>query len=213
MSAATVERYLDRIAAGLDGPRRRRARILAELRDGLDDAVNDQTAHGVPDDQAVAAAIVQFGTPEAITAAFTEELATASARHTLAWFVVTGPMVGVWWLLLMHPEPWRAGLVALLAAIPVLPLVVVALATAAGTLATTGRLMRWLPEAGARRAVAAARAVALVVATGDVLIIGVYAHSGIPLRALAVVALAASLTRIGCAMLAARRASKLLRRL
>jgi hypothetical protein len=31
-------------------------------------------------------------------------------------FVVTGPLVGVWWLLLLHPHPWRAGVAALVAA-------------------------------------------------------------------------------------------------
>ena len=40
----------------------------------------------------------------------------------------------------------------ILAAIPVIPLIIVAIATAVGTLATTGRLMRWLPETGPRRA-------------------------------------------------------------
>jgi hypothetical protein len=40
------------------------------------------------------------------------------------------------------PRPWRTGLVALILAIPVISLIRI-VATA---LATTGRLMRWLPE-------------------------------------------------------------------
>ena len=70
--------------------------------------------------------------------------------------------MGIWWLLLLHPNPWRTGLIAFLAAIPVIPLIIAAIATAGGTLATTGRLMRWLPETGPRRALAATIAIAML---------------------------------------------------
>jgi hypothetical protein len=66
----------------------------------------------------------------------------------MVWFVVAGPLVGIWWLLLLYPSPWRTGLIALVAAIPVIPLIIAAIATAGGTLATTGRLTRWLPGTG-----------------------------------------------------------------
>ena len=206
-------RYLDEIAAGLHGPQRRRARILAELRDGLDDAVAEHTARGLSPQRAVAAATAQFGTPAAVTAAFAGELATAYARHTLAWFVATGPLVGIWWLLLLSRDPLRAGLVALLAAIPILPLIAVAVATAASTLAATGRLMRWLPEANPQRALTATRAVALLAVTGDTAIIGIWLHSDIPVRPLAVVAVAASLTRVACSFIVARRTTAMRHRL
>jgi len=49
------------------------------------------------------------------------------------------------------PRPWRTGLVALILAIPVIPLIPIATATAATALATTGRLMRWLPASGDRK--------------------------------------------------------------
>src|SRR6266508_2213970 len=139
---ARVDAYLGELAHLLRGPRRRRARILAELRDGLDQAIADQTTDGRTEDQAVESAIDQFGTPRAVADAFAGELATAYARHTIAWYIATGPLVGVWWLLLLQPHPWRVGLLAVLAAIPVIPLIPVAIATAAGTFATTGRLMR-----------------------------------------------------------------------
>ena len=73
---------------------------------------------------------------------------------------MTGPLVGVWWLLVLYPTPWRSGVVALFAAIPVFPLIIAAIATAAGTFATTGRLMRWLPEASPRQALLATITVA-----------------------------------------------------
>jgi hypothetical protein len=203
--AKLLATYLGEVAAGLPGPRRCRERILTELRDGLDDAIAEHTTAGLPTDQAVTAAIDQFGSPPAIADAFTAELATAYARRTLAWFIVTGPLVGIWWLLLLHPHPWRTGLVALLAAIPVIPLIVVAIATAAGTFATTGRLMRWLPETTPQRAVAATIAVAALALTGDTVVIGIYAASDLPVQPLAVIAVATSLTRIACSLITARR--------
>jgi len=204
---ARLAAYLAEIAAGLHGPRRRRARILAELRDGLDEAVADHAAAGLPPDRAVTAAIERFGSPRAIADAFAPELAVAYARRTLAWFIATGPLVGIWWLLLLQPHPWRTGVFALLAAIPVIPLIAVAIATAAATFATTGSLMRWLPEATPRRALAATIAVAALALTGDTVVIVLYAASDIPARPLGIIAVAASLTRVACSLLTIRRAA------
>ena len=139
-----IATYLSDVAAELYGPRRRRQAILTELRDGLDQATEDNIAAGITPHRAAVAAISQFGTPQAVADAFGGELATAYARRTTALFILTGPLVGIWWLLLLQPSPWRTGLIALLAAIPVLPLLVIAIATAGGTLATTGRLFRGL---------------------------------------------------------------------
>jgi hypothetical protein len=193
---AALTGYLADLATRLHGPRRRREVILAELRDGLDHATDDHIALGLPPDQAAAAAITQFGTPQAVADAFGGELATAYARRTIAWYIATGPLVGIWWLLLLHPSPWRSGLIALLAAIPVIPLIAIAIAAAAGTVATTGHLMRWLPEASPRRALAATAGIAALCIIGDVTMITVLLLSGTPTRPLAVTALAASLTRI-----------------
>jgi hypothetical protein len=209
---ARINRYLGEIAAGLHGPRGRRERILAELHDGVDQAVADHRARGLPPGPAVDAATAQFGGPQAVAAAFAGELSTAYARRTLAWFVATGPLVGIWWLLLLHPAPWRTGPIALLAAIPIIPLIGVGLAAAIGTLAATGRLMRWLPEAGPRRALTATLGVALLAMIADVAIIGVYRGSGMPIGPLAVVATAASLTRIGYSLIVVRHAIRLRRR-
>ena len=201
--------YLSDVAAQLYGPRRRRATILAELRDGLDQATEDNITAGLTPDQAAAAAITQFGHPRAVGDAFGGELATAYARRTIAWFIVTGPLVGIWWLLLLQPSPWRTGLIALLAAIPVLPLIVIAIATAGGTFATTGRLMRWLPETGPRRALAATITIAAMCIIGDLTMINIFMVSGAPTRPLAVIAIAASLTRIACSITTVRHATRM----
>jgi hypothetical protein len=204
LAASTVARsegqlatYLADLAAELRGPRRRREAILAELCDGLDQATEDRIASGLPAGQAAAAAVTHFGSARAVADAFGGELATAYARRTIACFIATGPLVGIWWLLLLHPSPWRTGLIALLAAIPVTPLIIIAIATAGGTLATTGRLMRWLPETGPRRALAATIAIAMLCMIIDVTMITMYMVSGMPTRPLAVIA---SLTRIACSI-------------
>ena len=216
MSAATAVQanaqhtaYLADLTARLRAPRRRREAILTELRDGLDHATEDHLAAGLPPDQAATAAVAQFGTPQAVADAFAGELAAAYARRTIAWYIATGPLVGIWWLLLLHPSPWRTGVIALVAAIPVIPLIVVAIATAGATIATTGRLMRWLPEASPRRALAATIAIAALCMIGDLTMITIFWLSGTPTRPLAVIAMAASLTRIACSITAMRHATRM----
>src|SRR5215217_9784024 len=131
--------YLSDLAAQLHGPRRRREAILTELRDGLEQATQDRIATGLPPDRAASAAITQFGSPCAVADAFAGELTTAYARRTIACFIATGPLVGIWWLLLLHPGPWRTGLIAFLAAIPVIPLIIAAIATAGPSLRSSAR--------------------------------------------------------------------------
>jgi hypothetical protein len=204
---APLHAYLSDLGGRLRGPRRRRAEILAVLREGLDLAVADHTAAGLPDDRAVTAAIAQFGTPQVVADAFAGELATAYSRRTTAWYIATGPLVGIWWLLLLHPHPWRTGLIALLTAIPAIPLILAAIVTAAGTLATTGRLIRWLPEASPRRALTATTTIAALALAGDFTVIAVYTGSDTAGQTLAVLAIAASLTRITCSLVAIRHAT------
>lgn len=204
---ARIEAYLADLAARLRGPRQRRQQILTELRDGLHHAITDHTTVGLPEDDAVTAAIAQFGTPRTVADAFTGELATAYARRTIACYIATGPLVGIWWLLLLQPNPWHTSLIALLTAIPVIPLIIIAIATAAGTLATTGRLMRWLPEASPHHALTATTTIAALTIGGDVTVIATYLRSDIPAQTLAALAITASLTRIACSLVTMRRAA------
>jgi hypothetical protein len=205
----TLAAYLSDLAAQLRGPRRRREAILTELRDGLEQATEDCTANGLPPDQAAAAAISQFGSPYAVADAFAGELATAYARRTIACFIATGPLVGIWWLLLLHPSPWRTGLIALVAAIPVIPLIVLVIITAGGTLATTGRLIRWLPETGPRRALAATIAIATLCMIIDLTMITIVTVSDAPTGLLMIIACAASLTRIVCSVTTTQHADRM----
>ena len=209
---AQLTAYLADLALRLRGPRRRRDAILAELRDGLHHATEAHTAAGLTPAQAAAAAINQFGHPQAIADAFAGELATAYARRTIAWYIATGPLVGIWWLLLLQPQPWRTGLIALLAALPALPLIALGVATAAGTFATTGRLMRWLPETSPHRALVATTAIGTLCVIGDITVITMFAMSAAPARPLAAIAVAASLTRIACSIIVIRTATQIRRR-
>ncbi len=103
-------------------------------------ALATRIANGLPDAEAAQAAIAEdFGTPDVVADAFAGELATAYASAPVALFVLTGPLVGIWWLRLLQPHPWQAGLGAIILAIPVLPLIPIAIAAAATALATTGR--------------------------------------------------------------------------
>jgi hypothetical protein len=201
--------YLSDLTGRLRGPHRRREAILTELRDGLEHAAEDHIAAGLPPERAATAAIAQFGTPQTVANAFSGELATAYARRTIACFIATGPLVGIWWLLLLHPSPWRTGLIALVAAIPVIPLIVIAITTAGATLATTGRLMRWLPETGPPRALTATTAIAALCMIGDLTMITTYLLSGMPGRTLTAIAIAASLTRIAGSITAIRHATQM----
>jgi hypothetical protein len=211
LTAPAIEAYLAELAASLQGPRGHREQILAELGDGLRQATEHHLAAGLPHEVAVATAIAEFGAPQRVATAFAGELATAYARRTIAWFIATGPLVGIWWLLLLHPAPWRSGVVALIAAIPVVPLVAVAIATAAGTFATTGRLIRWLPETNAQRALSATIAVASLTLAGDVTIIALFARSTLRWQALAALAIGASLVRIACSLVTLRHATAMRR--
>jgi hypothetical protein len=198
---APVDAYLADVGHRLRGPRRRREQILAELRDGLELAVDEQA----PSADAAGQAIARFGGADVVARAFAGELATAWARRAIAWYVATGPLVGVWWLLLFHALPWRTGAIALVVAIPALPLVVLAIATALGTFAATGRLMRWLPEAGPHRALAFVMVIALLVVAGDLTMVVAFARSDLAATSVAVIAVTASLVRIACGLVVVRR--------
>lgn len=195
--------YLADLAARLRGPRHARAAILTEIEDGLYQAAEAHTARGMTPEAAASTAVAQFGTPRAVAAGFAGELATAHARHVIAAFLITGPLVGIWWLLLLDPRPWRGGPAALITAIPAIPPLAVAIALASLTLATTGRLIRWLPETGSGRALTASVTIAALCLAGDLTVLGVLTDHTVTAHAapgaLAVTAATGSLIRVAFA--------------
>ena len=161
-SGPALERYLAEFTAGLPGPARARAGIVAELRSGLLDAADAQRSAGLPPDRAELAAIREFGDPAGIAAAFRPEIAARQARRVALMLLVTGPLVGLLWIaeaVSSHagaqsgrPWPWAAPAPGLLLAAAV---GVTAWAAMIG-IASTGRLTRWLPARPRRAPTAAA---------------------------------------------------------
>lgn len=202
-----VDHFLASLARDLPGPRGARAAALDEIRDGLHQAIAGHTARGLPPQLAAQAAVADLGSPARIAEAFAPEFATIQARSTLLAFLITGPLVGVWWLLLLAPEPWppRPGVVW--AAIPALPLIGVAIAAAVVILATTGSLIRWLPESAPQRALLGTAGVAIGCVLGDLTVLVTLVARSLATTwqaptALALVAVAGSLIRIPLACLA-----------
>jgi hypothetical protein len=198
--AGEIAGYLADLDRRLRGPRRKRADIVAEIGDGLLAAADRHRDRGATPLAAARAALTQLGPPEAVVRAFAGELATARARHLLAALLLTGPLVGVWWLLLLTPA-WPTHPTQLWAAIPVLPLVGAAVVAAGAVLTTTGGHARRLPRLSPRRAqlsvqvvvaACAATDVTMLVVLGAVTIAGATGHPPV----LVVAAAAASLARL-----------------
>lgn len=218
---AAVDNYLAMLAKDLPEPRAARAAAVDEVREGLLEAIAGHVARGLPQPLAARTAVAEFGPPTTVAGAFAPEIATSQARRILFGFLITGPLVGIWWLLLLTSPTWPRHPQTLWAAIPALPLVAVAVAAAVVILATTGSLIRWLPESTPERALLAATAIALGCMTGDLTVLATLAFRVIatlwqPPVALAAVAIAASLVRIPFAwwaMLRCRRTTEDLRRI
>ncbi|PWK89506.1 hypothetical protein C8D88_102780 [Lentzea atacamensis] len=186
-----IDTYLAALAARLPGPRRAREAVLDELRDGITEAMSRRADIGLRPAAAAEAALAEFGTVDEVATAFAGELATRQARQVILALMLTGPLVGVWWLLLLAPRS-PVG-------IPALPLIGAAVLTGLIALATTGQLTRWLPAAPPDFAVTAATAVAGACVVGDVtMLVGFAAHTPAVVGWTAVIAVAASLFRIAC---------------
>jgi hypothetical protein len=188
----TFDAYLDAVGQRLAGPGPVRASILDELRDGLHQAA---VAHRGTTDPA-AAAIAEFGTPAQVAGAFAGELAGAQARRTARGYLLTGPPVGVLWVLALTADgdpldvigPWRL--------VPPVPVVAAAVLAAVLVLAGTGRASRWV-RVPARRIADAG--IAMVVATigGDLLMLTVATHwLPEPLSLIAALAVISSAVRL-----------------
>lgn len=140
-----VGAYLDAVGHHLAGPARTRRAILDELRDGLHEAIAAHRRSGSTPEQAVIAALDEFGPAAALAAGYADELATARARRTTSAYLASGPVVGVCWLpLLTTPDTWRHGAAAVSAAIPVLPMITTAAVIGAVVLLLTGRVAHHL---------------------------------------------------------------------
>jgi len=195
-----VERYLSDLETHLQGPRRARAAILAESRDGLHQAIDSHLARGHHPTAASELAIAEFGAPITVAAAFAGELAISQARHTIRALLFTGPLVGVCWLFLLVPR-WPVDPRELWTDIPILPVIGLAVATGAIILITTGNLSRYFPEPRPAQALSAAASIGGACLAADMVLLVILAtqishgqHTSAPL---AVLAAGLSLVRLG----------------
>ncbi|MGB8385351.1 MAG: permease prefix domain 1-containing protein [Dermatophilaceae bacterium] len=213
-----IEDYLANLAKDLPGPRTARAAAVDEIRDGLIEGITRRTAGGLPTETATRAVLAELGPPGALAQALATELATVQARRTLLAFLTTGPLIGMCWLLLLAPHSWPPQPGSMWAAVPALPIIAVCVATTVITLATTGSLIRWLPESGPQQALLATTGVGIGCVLADLTVLTTLAvrTSGTdwqPPLALAAAASAASLVRIACACRAMRRCRSTLKHL
>lgn len=199
-----IEPYLAAVATGLVGPRAARTAILDELRDGLQEAATLRRARGAAPEAAVVEVLREFGPPAALATSFAGELATCRARRTALTYLLTGPLVGLAWLLMLAPTSWlRRGPTALWAAIPATPVIGIAAVAGLLVLAATGRPSRWL-ELPSGHVLHGAFIVIAAAALGDLIML-ILATQSAASRAsptLAVLAVTASVVRLGCGLAA-----------
>lgn len=227
--AGSVEGYLAALDARLAAPRRVRAAVLAELEDGLLEAVAVRVAAGLAEPAAGAAALAEFGDPATVAAAFQPGLAARQARATVAGLLRSGPLLGLCWgatLLASGVTPWhRPHAGPLTVALPLVGLLVAVVWLAAvATFAATGRLglslarrssaagagSAWQGSAGVRLAGYAAATAGLLCATLDLSALAALAWvaanaPGAVAAVPAAVAASASLVRLPTAAVASRR--------
>jgi hypothetical protein len=185
-AGSTIDGYLDRLAAALPGPARARAAILAELRAGLLDATEARRQTGLKPFAAAQAATREFGDATKLAAVFRPELATAKARRLAFTLLASAPLIALAWaaaaigshLGARHALPWQwsGASPAWQIALPLAAAAfVVGVCTAAATVATTGRLTRWLPDC-ARLAPTSAITAGLAAGAVDLILLLLLTH-------------------------------------
>ena len=207
-STTALERYLGELSARLRGPRAARTRVLAEIRDGLTETVDAHLANGIPPDVAATTAIAQFGDPATVARSSPPNwpppppgAPSPPSSRPDRWSASGGCCCST-------PHRGAAGSSPRLSPSRLCRSIALAIATAAGTFATTGRLIRWLPETPAPRALTATIAIAALCLAADLTVLGVLAAhlaaGGHLLGPLIAAAVTASILRIAAATTAIR---------
>ncbi|MFS8201093.1 permease prefix domain 1-containing protein [Streptomyces sp. CWNU-52B] len=143
-----VEDYVASLSAALHGPARAKARMVAEVREGLTDAVSEHTREGLTYQRAASRAMREFGTTDELVVSWQQELTIAQARHTARAVALALPFVITCWYLVRNSYYSQDGQLprtAQLLAVHLAGVAAGAALLAAATLAATGTLARWLP--------------------------------------------------------------------
>ncbi|WP_067690996.1 hypothetical protein [Nocardia jejuensis] len=144
MSRSVIDDYLDDLNTRLTGTWSERRAILAEIGDGLQDAVDHHRAQGLSLSQSRIAAVEEFGGARVIAAEFAPVLSSKRIHRYACAFTTMGPVIGVLW--------GGAALLGSFCAVPrwltIAGLVLMAVAVVIGVpftataIASTGRLVR-----------------------------------------------------------------------
>jgi hypothetical protein len=100
-----LDRHVAALGAALRGPDALRRDVLAEVRDGLQDAAQAYRSRGRAPADAAAVAVAEFGPVDDLAPLYQAELTTAQARRTALVVVLLFPALLLGWDLL-----WSAGL-------------------------------------------------------------------------------------------------------
>ncbi|WP_327251488.1 permease prefix domain 1-containing protein [Streptomyces sp. NBC_01244] len=143
-----IDAYAATLSQALHGPARAKARMIEELRGGLEDTAATYAESGVPAGRAVELAVRDFGTPHLVAPAFQRELTIAQTRHTARAAALAVPLVVGCALLVWGAGHYRTAQLPHASQLLIVLLAGVAAASsalAAAALAATGRLARRLP--------------------------------------------------------------------
>lgn len=150
---AYIEAHLSELASALRGPSRLKSRMVAELREGLYDAMGDlshgtHADHAAHDPHPARQAIDDFGTVAELAPSFQRELTIAQARLTARTLIAAVSLLSLGWYLLAHPTQLATHPLPRPTQLLLLHLGIVTTAAAllaAASLAATGALARHLP--------------------------------------------------------------------
>jgi HAAS len=144
--SADLDTFVSALREYLPGPSKLRAEILAEVRDGLIESVDDHVGAGLEEQDARDRALREFGDPIALARSFLPELAAERARRTAQAVLLTAPLVIGLWLAAARSRPVARtgglfdGAVAHATAAALIAAVLLA---GLSTIAITGRATRW----------------------------------------------------------------------
>jgi hypothetical protein len=206
----SLRAYLARLDSAMPLAGRPRRRILAEVADGLQCAVDEHLAGGATAADAGRAAVAEFGDPADLGRMFTREQARSLSHRVGLGLVVTGPAVGLAWMWsyaaasgrgLADEIGTRLATTAWLA--PMLVLSVGAAIVAIAGAGRLGRVFRVQPST----AIAAAGVATMACLAADVMLLAAGLTGGT--HALVWLGILASTVRIGAVLVSGRRCLRL----
>lgn len=119
MGASELAEYLLRLDQALPLTRKQRKRIVAEVADGLQSAVEAHRAAGMAPSEIERVVVEEFGDPEELADEFAHALAPGIARRVGLALVISGPVVGLAWVAVVgRGFDWASRISSVLASMP-----------------------------------------------------------------------------------------------